>query len=84
MKIPMDQILAGYVDHTLETAGLRRNGADLAQDLVLAETLAKLEASGDAMRFVDGEGRIVWKATPSLCQYLKDLELDAQEDLEDL
>ena len=52
-------------------------------NLLLAKTLAKLEASGDAMRFVDGEGRIAWKATPSLCQYLQDLELDAEEDLAD-
>ena len=36
------------------------------------------------MRFVDSKGRIAWKATPSLFQYLKDLELDAQEDLEDI
>jgi hypothetical protein len=46
--------------------------------------LANLEASGDAMRFVDGKGRIAWKATPSLFQYLQDLEVDAEADLEDL
>jgi hypothetical protein len=33
---------------------------------------------------MDGKGRIAWKATPSLFRYLKDLELDAQEDLEGL
>jgi hypothetical protein len=54
------------------------------RDLVFAEMLADLEASGDAIRFVDGKGRIAWKATPSLFRYLKDLELDAQEDLEGL
>jgi hypothetical protein len=46
--------------------------------------LAKLEAAGDAMRFVDAEGRIAWKATPSLCQYLMDLRLDAGSDLEEV
>lgn len=50
---------------------------------VLAELLGDLEASGDAMRFVDAKGRIAWKATPRLCDYLQDLELEAEEDLED-
>jgi hypothetical protein len=84
MPILMDKILSEYADQVLEVARLRRNGAHSAQDLVLTETPAKLEASGDAMRFVDARGRIAWKATPSLCQLLKDLELDAQEDLEDI
>jgi hypothetical protein len=44
----------------------------------------RAQAAGDAMRFVDTNGRIAWKATPSLCQYLKDLELDAEDDLEDV
>ena len=38
------------------------------------------KVTGHAMRFLDAEGRIAWKATPSLCQYLKDLELDADDD----
>jgi hypothetical protein len=49
----------------------------------LRERWPNLEASGDAMRFVDAKGRIAWKATPNPCQHLKDLELDAHEDLED-
>jgi hypothetical protein len=80
----MDKTLREYADQALEVARLRRNRAHPAHEVVFAETLAKLEASGDAMRFVDGNGRIAWKATPSLRQYLKDLELDAREDLEDI
>ena len=38
---------------------------------------------GDAMRFVNGNGRIAWKATPRLRDYLMDLQLDAEDDLED-
>ena len=84
MPFSLDKILTQYADQPVETARLRRNRVQTTRDRVLSEILAKLEASGDAMRFVDGEGRIAWKATPSLFQYLKDLELDAQEDLEDL
>ena len=42
-----------------------------------------LEANGNAMRFVNGNGRIAWKATPRLRDYLMDLQLDAEDDLED-
>jgi len=46
--------------------------------------LAELEATGYAMRFVNGEGRIAWRATPQLRDCLTDLELDAEADLEDI
>ena len=65
MPILMDKILREYADQAFETARLRRNGVHTARDLVSAEMLAELEAAGDAMRFVNAEGRIAWKATPS-------------------
>jgi hypothetical protein len=46
--------------------------------------LAGLEACGDAMRYLTHHREIGWKATPNLRRFLKDLELDAQEDLEDI
>jgi hypothetical protein len=84
MPIPMDSILTECTDQAYESARLRRNGVHTTRDRVFAKMLAELEAAGDAMRFVNGSGRVAWKATPSLCQYLMDLELDAQEDLEDI
>jgi hypothetical protein len=39
-----------------------------------------MEAAGDAMRFADKKGRICWKATPQLRDYLSDLKTDALED----
>ena len=84
MPIPMDKILAEFVDQAYETARLRRNRDHTTRDLVSAELLVELEAAGDAMRFLDANGRIAWKATPNLCQYLKDLERAAQDDLENV
>ena len=46
--------------------------------------LAELEATGDAMRYVNRRGQIAWKATPQLRDYLMDLQLDAEADLEDI
>ena len=80
----MDQTLAEYADQAYEAARLRRNGVHTTQALTSAELLFLLETAGDAMRFVDTEGRIAWKATPSFCQHVKDLELDAEDDLEDI
>jgi hypothetical protein len=83
MPIFIDKILTEYVDQAYEVSRLGRNGAHTTRELVSAEMLGELEATGDAMRFVDTGGRIAWKGTPDLRQYLKDLELDAQQDLED-
>jgi hypothetical protein len=83
MPILMDEILQEVADQAYETARLGRNGVHPTRDLVSAEMLAELEAAGDAMRYANSRGRIAWKATPNLCQYLKDLELDAKADLVD-
>lgn len=83
MPILMDRILREYADQAYEAARLRRNGAHPSRGRVSAEVLAELEAAGDAMRYMDGKGRIAWKATPKLCEYLTDLELDARDDLEE-
>ena len=80
----MDKILQDLVDQAHEAAGLRRNGVHEAHDLVSTELLAELEADGDAMRFVDAKGKIRWRATPDLRQYLNDMKLDALADLEDI
>jgi hypothetical protein len=84
MPILIDKIPTEYADHAFEAARLGRNGVHTPPELVSAEMLAELESAGDAMRFINSAGRIVWKATAKFRQHLKDLELDAQEDLEDI
>jgi hypothetical protein len=64
MKIPMDKTLREIAEQAYETAGLGRNGVQTTQDLVSAEMLANLEASGDAMRFVDGPDCLEGDAQP--------------------
>jgi hypothetical protein len=84
MPILMDQVLTEYADQAYETARLGRTGVQTTRDRLLAEILADLEASGEAMRYVTSRGRIAWKATPQLPDYLTDLQLDAEADLEDI
>jgi len=82
----MDEILQEIVDQAYEAACLGRTGDLPDPDLVSAKVLTELEVGGDAMRFVDSVGRIAWKATPSLCDYLTDLQRDveAEFDAEDV
>jgi hypothetical protein len=84
MPILTDQVLTECADQAYEGTRLGRNGAHTTREAVSAELLAQLEASGDAMRFVNAKGRIAWKASPRFREHLNDLELDAQGDLEDV
>lgn len=82
MKIQMDKILQEIVEEAYEWDRLGRTDEFSGRDLVFAEVLADLEIDGDAMRYVDAKGRIAWKATPDLRDYLEDLRLDALADFE--
>ena len=83
MKIQMDKILQEIVEQAYEEARLRRIGDFPGRDLVFVEVLEALESDGDAMRYLNSAGRIAWKATPDLRDYLNDLQLDAEADFED-
>jgi tRNA-binding EMAP/Myf-like protein len=82
MTILMDEILQEIVDQAYGAARLGRNGDSENREVIFAKVLAELEVAGDAMRFVDSEGRIAWKATPSLRNYLMDLQRDAEAEFE--
>ena len=79
----MDKILTDYADQAYEAIRLGRNGVHPARDQALNQVLAELEATGYAMRYVNSHGRIAWKATPQLRNFLVDLQLDAEADLAD-
>jgi|SRR5580704_928013 hypothetical protein len=80
MKILLDKILQEVVDQAYGYARLGRATEFTVQEGLFAEVLAELEADGDAMRYLNSKGRIAWKATPQLRDYLTDLQLDAEAD----
>jgi hypothetical protein len=47
------------------------------------DVLAQYEADGWAMRFLDFDGAISWKASPWMLSMLADLQRDAEDDLSD-
>jgi hypothetical protein len=83
MKNPLDKILQEVVDQAYGCARLGRTADLKGRETLVAEVLAELEASGDAMRYINFQGQIAWKATPQLRDYLTDLRLDAEADFAD-
>jgi hypothetical protein len=83
MKIHIDKILRDHIDEAYSDVRLRRNGDNLDHHSVLAEILEDLEVAGDAMRHLDANGQVAWKATPQLQSFLGDLQADAEADAEE-
>lgn len=80
--IPLDDILREYVEGAYEEGRLGRN-ADLRDaDRVVAQILAELEKSGVAMRYVNTQGQVAWKATPWLRDLIDDLQADVEAEFE--
>ncbi len=82
MKFRMDKIIGELVEEAWEWARLGRDRDFVDRDRVFSETLVELENEGDVMRCLNSAGRVVWRATPRLRDYLNDLKLDAEADLE--
>jgi hypothetical protein len=81
MKIRMDEILSLWVGVIREQA--IADYPDLSKKRLTRRILADMEGLGSARRRLDCKGRIVWEATASLQEFLRDRELDALDDLDD-
>ena len=66
-----------YEDRKHENAS--RTRAEL-----IAEILCEYERSGDAMRYLNVNGQIAWKASPWLLARLADAEREVEDDMEGL
>ena len=56
--------------------------ADRTKSQLLSEILHEFEEAGDAMRYLNSQGQIAWKATPRLLTRLADAEQEARDDAE--
>ena len=81
MKFRMDKCLQFWTDVSYEDMKLEY--PDFTKRQLLTQILRQYEACGDAMRYLDTNGTVAWKATPWLLTRLADAERDAQDDLED-
>jgi hypothetical protein len=81
MKIRMDKTLRFWVDVAYEN--IKPDHPKLTKRRLIAQILHQYQDRGDAMRYLDVEGRIAWKASPRFLTMLADAERDAQDELED-
>ena len=79
LKLQMDEILRLWVEVACEN--LQSSGANLTKAQLLAQILQQYERRGDAMRYLNEQGKIAWKASPRFLTMLADAERDARDDL---
>ena len=82
VKLQMDEILRFWTDVACED--LQSSGANLTKRQLLAQILREYEQRGDAMRYLNEQGKIAWKASPRFLMMLADAERDARDDLAEL
>ena len=81
MKFRMDKTLRFWVDVAYEH--IKSDHINLTKRQLVAQILRKYERRGDAMRHLDNQGKMAWKASPRFLTMLADAERDAQDDLAD-
>jgi hypothetical protein len=79
MKFRMTKVLRFWVD--VEYDDIRDLAPDPPRTELIAKILREFEEAGDAMRYLDVDGRIAWKATPRILSRLADAEREAMDDL---
>ena len=81
MKFRMDKTLRFWVDVAYDD--IRADHIDLTKRQLVAQILRRYEERGDAMRYLDANGKMTWKASPRFLTMLADAEREAQDELED-
>ena len=81
MKLRMDKTLAFWLDDAYEH--IKSDHPKLTKRQLVAQILRKYERRGDAMRCLDNQGKISWKASPRFVTMLADAERDAQDELDE-
>ena len=75
----MEKTLKFWVDAAYEE--IKRDHMNLTKRQLLAQILQQYERRGDAMRYLNEQGKIAWKASPRFLMMLADAERDARDDL---
>ena len=79
MKLRMNKTLRFWVDVAYED--IKSDHERLTKRQLVAEILRIYEQRGDAMRCLDKDGKITWKASPRFLSMLSDAKRDARDDL---
>jgi hypothetical protein len=80
MKLRMDKTLCFWADVAYED--IKPDHPNLTKRQLLAQILQEYERRGHAMRYLNGKGKIAWKASPLFLMMLADAERDADDELD--
>jgi hypothetical protein len=81
VKLQMDAILRFWAEVACDN--LQSLGGTRTKRQLLIQILQQYERRGDAMRYLNENGNIAWKASPRFLMMLADAERDACDDLAD-
>jgi len=81
MKLRMDRTLRFWVDVAYDD--IRSEHPNRTKRQLIARILREFEGCGDAMRCLNANGTITWKASPQCLERLADAERDAEDELKD-
>ena len=81
MKIRLDKTLRFWVDVAYDH--IKSGHINLTKRQLVGQILRQYERRGGAMRCLDNQGKIAWKASPRFLTMLADAEREAQDDLDD-
>jgi hypothetical protein len=79
VKLRMDKVLQFWVEVACDN--LQCLGGNLTKRQLLTQILQQYERRGDAMRYLNEQGKIGWKPSPRFLSMLADAERDARDDL---
>jgi hypothetical protein len=82
MRFRMTSTLRFWVD--VEYERVKRENASQTRAELVAKILGDFEEAGDAMRYLNPDGKIAWRATPQMMRTLADAEREAEDDQADL
>jgi hypothetical protein len=81
MKIRMTKTLRFWVD--VEHQHIKNENTGSRKAELIARILRDFEEAGDAMRYLNADGEIAWKAAPRMLARLADAEQEVIDDMED-
>lgn len=81
MKLRMDKTLRFWVDCSYEDKRAENSNRTRAE--LITKILREYERSGDAMRHLNGQGQIAWRATSLMLRRLADAEREVEDDMAD-
>jgi hypothetical protein len=78
MKFRMTKVLRFWVD--VEHDRIKNDHRGRLRTELIPQILREFEEAGEAMRYLNTNGEIAWKATPGMLTRLADAEQEARDD----